>query len=175
MFAVFHASCTVSWSKELRAMQREVVLLQAQLLDSEMRTVGRFRALAKPQLPAFEGACTSATTFGAVTRDEIESASDFPDVYRLFTEFADEATIVYSYGKGGALLLETMRRYDACTNYAFLLRCKDVRPIFSEIGIRATRFTAATIYLAFEDISDERPDDWPVESIVRSLRALPHF
>ena len=151
---------------------REIISITAQLLGAEkMRTVGRFDAFVRPQLnPKLTSNFVRTTR---ITQRMVDGAESFPTVYQLFTEFCGDAEVVYSWGNCANVLLQNMRWYDDCVDYAFLLKCKDVRPVFAEAGVPVSRFDGRTIYLAFEDEelqSQTLSAGWEVESIVRALR-----
>ena len=152
---------------------REIIAMSAQLLDDCMRTVGVFDALVRPQMHAEMPEETLRRT--GITYSMVSEASCFSEVFSSFLSFCSDADVVYTFGRDALVLQENMRWYDSCSDYGFLLKCKDCRPLFSEFGIGVGRFTSGTLYLAFEDEcedADFRSPAWDVESVSRSLRHI---
>ena len=67
-----------------------------------------------------------------------------------------------------------MNLYATCSNYEFLLKCKDIRPIFYEYGINVNEYSSGTLIFAFDDAVCDTDSfvDWNIESVIRSLRIV---
>ena len=108
MIAVFDADYT-AWEGSMERgwsspdEEREIISIRAQLFDEELRTVGKFYAIVKPQLnPILSNYIVNLT---GITQDMVNSASYFPEVYQLFLDFCSEACVFIVMGDETTILL----------------------------------------------------------------------
>ena len=107
--------------------EREIISIRAQLLDEEPRTVGKFlrdcEATVNPILSNY------IVNLTGITQDMVNSASYFPEVYQLSLIFVPKHVLFIVMDETNTFM-ENMNLYATCSNYEFLLKCKDIRPIF---------------------------------------------